>query len=1126
MEGHNLLEDHKCSGSGPISVDNCGSNSMEEIPKQDSNVDFDPCAPYSSSMDNVPLKLLFGVSNVKMRHSPTQEKAVQMDLCSPKDQLDSSESVRVKLRESLTSALALVCDEQQKKDSITEQNLKIEMVVPERPSNLDRQYEEMEPMESIAETHLHYDNESPKILKRDREDFEQKHQLGEDAISSCYIAQAAHEEQDERPSLNADSSVMSTDMSENGSLKRIKLEKEEFDTEKSEQSTQISDIIQFLGVKIEAELFRKYAGVNKKYKEKARSLLFNLKDRNNPELRARVVSGEITPENLCCMTAEQLASKELSQWRIAKAEELAHMIVLPDNDVNFRRMVKKTHKGEFQVEVENDDVGAEIAASGLPLQSKLEQPETEDPSMDEIANSTGIHDDNRIASPTSLPSCTSPGRVAGMAGSKIRSTEGAAIRKTREEKILPKIMSLDDYMGSRSDKLHEGAEVRSWNEESTEWATEANVVHNKESIEWEKSPPGQPNVEEDKAGFTNDHFVHGDLMHIGSEMDYPNGDQEWPIGKGVQSPSSEKLWEGMLQLNPLIVETVVALFKSGEKTSAKEWSKFVEVKGRVRIDAFEKFLQELPLSRSRAVMVVSICCKTASLENSLENIQEIAISYKQDERVGYAEPAPGVELYLCPSNVATLQMLDKFISYEHFENINEQDGLIGFVVWRRNNVTSNAMHTMPEKQYINAKQLALSGHMLDSPTHPGVSESVPHGTDSPKNDISTSYDKYPVSNKLPFMVSTSKTITHVENTTHAKDCSEMDIPPGFNSCPPRVASIDPRINAPKFQVSILHDDDDDDLIDDVPPGFGPNAASVINNAYTQTNTTNLDDDDLPEFDYNGVSASYQPPSSQLPPQRCLQPMPNSQCPSQPPQVSTNTDQVFFQSKDSFHPPVGHLASHQIPQQVPRPPATPHPSIQIRELIQKYGQCDAPFSMGHSCTPDVGVVNFAPQIGQQPVMIPPHHTPTNAHTQVEKLWNGEDVPEWRLYFTPGTSLMQQMQPMIPPQLGAPNGNFQVGQCLPSRVPAPQRGPPQMLIPLGAPMQMLQPPPNLPQVPPHPSFVGMRPITGINLPVPMLMSEREHGQFYANNSQTFHTSYNFRPALSGPDTRPLDGRNRRV
>lgn len=53
---------------------------------------------------------------------------------------------------------------------------------------------------------------------------------------------------------------------------------------------------------------------------------------------------------------------------------------------------------------------------------------------------------------------------------------------------------------------------------------------------------------------------------------------------------------------------------SGEKTSANEWLSSLEIKGRVRLDAFEKFLQELPLSRSRAVMVpnVSFNCLTVS----------------------------------------------------------------------------------------------------------------------------------------------------------------------------------------------------------------------------------------------------------------------------------------------------------------------------------------------------------------------------------------------------------------------------------------------------------------------------------------------------------------------------------
>ncbi|PWZ45897.1 PHD finger protein 3 [Zea mays] len=110
-----------------------------------------------------------------------------------------------------------------------------------------------------------------------------------------------------------------------------------------------------LAFRIEEELFKLFRGVNKKYKEKGRSLLFNLKDKSNPELRERVSSGDIAPERLCSLTAEELASKELSEWRLAKTEEFAQMVVLPNMEVDPRNLVRKTHKGEFQVEVEEPD---------------------------------------------------------------------------------------------------------------------------------------------------------------------------------------------------------------------------------------------------------------------------------------------------------------------------------------------------------------------------------------------------------------------------------------------------------------------------------------------------------------------------------------------------------------------------------------------------------------------------------------------------------------------------------------------------------------------------------------------------------------------------------------------------
>jgi hypothetical protein len=42
---------------------------------------------------------------------------------------------------------------------------------------------------------------------------------------------------------------------------------------------------------------------------------------------------------------------------------------------------------------------------------------------------------------------------------------------------------------------------------------------------------------------------------------------------------------------------------SGEKMPNIKWSESIEVKGKVRFEAFEKYIQDLPRSRNRGLMV-------------------------------------------------------------------------------------------------------------------------------------------------------------------------------------------------------------------------------------------------------------------------------------------------------------------------------------------------------------------------------------------------------------------------------------------------------------------------------------------------------------------------------------------
>lgn len=408
---------------------------------------------------------------------------------SSKAQTESSESVRSKMRESLAAALALVS--QQGKPQIPNNNTAIDDATNTQgkiennsqcsgstPTSINAPLEqsisqpvnssfaeadsvgrvEREHMQSTSfkedfpEKYKDYEagstnasnNESiltsMQVLNCDKQDFQ-----------SCYTLTT-----DDVPF--SDSFFMKDDLLQGNGLSWVLSDMVDVGNQRESQTniTQRSEpeetgggcreevpLPELLASKIESELFKLFGGVNKKYKEKGRSLLFNLKDRNNPELRERVMFGQIPPEQLCSMTAEELASKELSQWRIAKAEELAQMVVLPNSDVDFRRLVKKTHKGEFQVEVEHEDnVSVEEVSGGTTSvarsQTAIKDVEgtSSKPDVNIDAEKHSLQKDDTFSITISSNDGTDP--MQGLM------TDDAL----KDPDFLPPIVSLDEFMES------------------------------------------------------------------------------------------------------------------------------------------------------------------------------------------------------------------------------------------------------------------------------------------------------------------------------------------------------------------------------------------------------------------------------------------------------------------------------------------------------------------------------------------------------------------------------------------------------------------------------------------------------------------------------------------------------
>uniref|UniRef100_A0A0K0F5P2 Transcription elongation factor n=1 Tax=Strongyloides venezuelensis TaxID=75913 RepID=A0A0K0F5P2_STRVS len=76
-----------------------------------------------------------------------------------------------------------------------------------------------------------------------------------------------------------------------------------------------------LAVRIEEEHYKLNGGTNDKYKAAIRSKIFNLRDKKNPDLRANVLTGVITPERFATMTSEDMASDAMKKQREKYTQE-------------------------------------------------------------------------------------------------------------------------------------------------------------------------------------------------------------------------------------------------------------------------------------------------------------------------------------------------------------------------------------------------------------------------------------------------------------------------------------------------------------------------------------------------------------------------------------------------------------------------------------------------------------------------------------------------------------------------------------------------------------------------------------------------------------------------------------
>ncbi|KAL2628587.1 hypothetical protein R1flu_013273 [Riccia fluitans] len=661
--------------------------------------------------------------------------------------------------------------------------------------------------------------------------------------------------------------------------------------EETKGGLQLMEQVKRVAWDIEANLFLAMGGVNKKYKEKARSLLFNLKDKSNPELRARVFGGEIAPQILVRMTGEQLASKELSQWRTAKAEAFASMVVLTDADVDPRRIVKKTHKGEFQVMTDAE-----------PSVDVIEPPTSSFPSIVKKGPEEGGKVDQPPSNGSKFSGATKTNRPSPPSSDEEKQLERSEEGEDAGDgsKVdLPTIMSLDEYIDTRDEAPSQKSESSLGTQEGRNASKATGVRESTGS----RTPTGSPTKI-----LNNSTPKYSRSPSVKSAEGNSNAAS---VSKKRERESSGLVWEGSVQLSASRFAPVDGMLKSGERLELKDWPKSVEIKGRVRLSALDKFLQDLQLSRSRTVTVLSLCPSDrqgADLKQARAYLKEMADQYRMGDRAGFVEPAPGFELYLVAPGCSSLEVLSDLPVANSSTHEKDDEVLVGVVVWRRHQSQGVPSSRGPEHQNGSLKKVALSSQVSESPTkvntpmhwtetssggalpsslksasaHVNVSgnssmHSTPsRGDSSATRDLSLRREWPPASGRQvsPAGVPADRVSENVDGAVLHQSVKLEDVPPGFLPRPlpsfpvgrPAVGNVDSKEHVPLFPppyvggvsgpASVLPDRVGETV--EAPPGFWPRqlVKGPVSSQGLHTSPLDDDDDDLPEFNFEteGVMA--------------------------------------------------------------------------------------------------------------------------------------------------------------------------------------------------------------------------------------------------------------------------------
>jgi hypothetical protein len=394
---------------------------------------------------------------------------------------------------------------------------------------------------------------------------------------------------------------------------------------------------------VEEALYQVYGGATKEYKTKMRSLHFNLKDPNNKELRAHVLRGDISPDNFVRMTANELASKELAEYRKRKEEEALKMSVLD---------AEAAAKFSTAAALEIKDVAGkkEVVGGERSVAALLDDTTRND--VDVLKDTTGD---------AVLPETTTTAAQTGVAeeGKGTPSPNKAAVKHVEnvpdEEPVTTRPASGLDWASIKSASV------------------QASKVQQEDYIAGMEVLEEENDVVHDAGQATPDKNLTSLFLKCPE-----------PLALGPDS------WKGSVSVPGVGNATLSLGALSGLGDMEYLLGNGLSARGRLSLASLDKFLSELHLSKHRTASI-GVLRSAGGKPKTVDEVDITALvsHYKNKDRAGVATSSTGVEVYLIPPGelstklLLAAQYLDGEIFSQCVPNLEDENMFVAVAVHKK-----------------------------------------------------------------------------------------------------------------------------------------------------------------------------------------------------------------------------------------------------------------------------------------------------------------------------------------------------------------------------------------------------------------------------------------------------------